>query len=100
MGSALTATGLRMIPEPKFGTAVSLNNAGTVLAVGAPNDGGTDGTSTYFNGRVLIFRLNLAVVGAPGKWKKICVCTSQRCPYIHRHTLMNKEREKKEGGVG
>lgn len=59
--SVLRATGTSQIPE-RFGTAVSLNNAGTVLAVGAPQDGVVEEADPgayeiYQNGKVVIFRL-------------------------------------------
>ena len=57
-GSKLTVTGLSTNPPPNFESAVSLNNAGTVLAVGAPFDGTTDGSTIYRNGQVVIFRLS------------------------------------------
>ena len=57
-GSKLTATDLSTDPAPWFGYAISMNNAGTVLAVGAPFDGTIVGTDSYANGKVVIFRLS------------------------------------------
>jgi hypothetical protein len=57
-GSKLTVTGLSTNPPPNFESAVSLNNAGTVLAVGAPSDRTIVDADTFYNGKLVIFRLN------------------------------------------